>query len=121
MPATKHFRAKRRGPVFVYILQSSTDPKKSYVGVTQDLTRRLRQHNGKIVGGARYTRRFRPWTFHSIFQVRSRSDALSLEWRIKHRKSKNDGKGIEGIVNTALRLGLKFQTFEVVQIAQKAG
>ncbi|MHA7878579.1 MAG: GIY-YIG nuclease family protein [Saccharospirillum sp.] len=33
-----------------------------YTGVTTDLERRLRQHNGAILGGARYTRGRRPVT-----------------------------------------------------------
>lgn len=31
-----------------------------YTGVTTDLARRIRQHNGEIVGGAQYTRARRP-------------------------------------------------------------
>ena len=31
-----------------------------YAGVSNDLSRRLRQHNGDLVGGARYTRGRRP-------------------------------------------------------------
>lgn len=31
-----------------------------YTGVTNDLDKRLRQHNGEIVGGAVYTRNKRP-------------------------------------------------------------
>lgn len=31
-----------------------------YTGVATDLERRLRQHNGELVGGARYTRGRRP-------------------------------------------------------------
>ena len=31
-----------------------------YAGVASDLERRLRQHNGEIAGGARYTRGRRP-------------------------------------------------------------
>ena len=31
-----------------------------YTGVARDLARRLRQHNGELAGGARYTRGRRP-------------------------------------------------------------
>jgi predicted GIY-YIG superfamily endonuclease len=60
----------------------------TYTGVTNDLRRRLRQHNGKIKGGARYTRGKK---FISGFP--DRKTALQYEWRTHHpsriRKGKN--------------------------------
>jgi predicted GIY-YIG superfamily endonuclease len=50
------------GPV-VYLLQSATHPRRTYVGATVDLTRRVRQHNGELAGGAKRTSRIAgPWT-----------------------------------------------------------
>jgi len=42
---------------FVYILLS-TIAKKTYVGITDDLKRRLKQHN---LGYHFYTKRYKPW------------------------------------------------------------
>ena len=44
----------------VYILRCADGS--LYTGVTTDLERRMRQHNGAILGGARYTRGRRPVT-----------------------------------------------------------
>ena len=43
---------------FVYLVRCADDS--FYTGVTTDLPRRLRQHNGEIAGGAGYTRGRRP-------------------------------------------------------------
>ena len=38
----------------LYLLENS-DNKKTYLGVTVNINRRIRQHNGELVGGAKYT------------------------------------------------------------------
>ena len=43
---------------FVYIVKCND--KTLYTGITNDLTKRLRQHNGEIMGGAFYTKNKRP-------------------------------------------------------------
>ncbi len=43
---------------YVYLLECADGT--LYAGVTTDPSRRLRQHNGELVGGARYTRARRP-------------------------------------------------------------
>lgn len=60
-----------------------TGSQKTYVGVTLDLDRRLRQHNGALVGGAQATKG-REW--ERIGHVRGFPDhqaALQFEWRWK--------------------------------------
>ena len=54
-----------------------------YAGVTTDPQRRLRQHNGELTGGARYTRARRPVTL--VYQERcsDRSSACQREAEIK--------------------------------------
>lgn len=52
------------GPWYVYLLRCRDGS--LYAGVARDPQRRLRQHNGELAGGARYTRGRRPvelvWT-----------------------------------------------------------
>ena len=43
---------------FVYVLQSEIEPEAYYVGLTNDLTRRLEEHNS---GKSIHTNKFRPW------------------------------------------------------------
>ena len=96
---------KNNEETFVYILQSTIQANKSYVGVTNNLTRRLRQHNGQLAGGGSYTRAHHPWRFYAIFATGNRHDALSIEWKIKHSKRKTDSHGIDGKIAAACRFG----------------
>ena len=64
----------------------------SYVGMTNDFTRRLRQHNGEIKGGARYTSKRKGWYPVLIIDgFQDMKSAMQCEWRLKRGK-----KGVSG-------------------------
>lgn len=83
---------------YVYILQSMSYSTSTYVGKTNDLVRRLRQHNGELkCGGAKRTKRNRPWKYFCyISGFPDEKCALQFEWRMHHppnpnyRKRKNN-------------------------------
>lgn len=66
---------------FVYLLHCADGS--LYAGVTRDLTRRLRQHNGELAGGSRYTRSRRPVVLAWSTRAACRAEALRLEASIK--------------------------------------
>jgi predicted GIY-YIG superfamily endonuclease len=72
---------------YCYIIRSLNPAflNSTYNGSTNNLTRRLRQHNGEIVGGAKTTRGKGPWVYIAIWEgFQSHKETLSCEWRIKH-------------------------------------
>lgn len=74
-------------PFYCYCLVDTFE-RRSYVGWTVDPDRRLRQHNGIIKGGAKYTRG-RQWTRRILVSAfHSRNHAMSFEkkWQITTRK-----------------------------------
>lgn len=67
---------------FVYILECSD--KTLYTGMTNNLDRRIDQHNkGTKAGGAKYTSGRRPVILMKSFMVANKSEALKLEYKIK--------------------------------------
>lgn len=66
---------------FVYIIECADNT--LYTGITNNLERRLRQHNGEIVGGAFYTQNKRPVKLVYKEQMKSHSDAIKRELAIK--------------------------------------
>jgi predicted GIY-YIG superfamily endonuclease/uncharacterized protein YoxC len=77
----------------VYLLVNDKN-KCTYIGMTNNMTRRLRQHNGEIVGGARYTTLKRgegSWYYYGYVMNLSKSMALSIEKKIQKRTRKTKG------------------------------
>ena len=62
----------------------------TYVGVSPTPEKRLRQHNGEIKGGAKYTTsKGNGWKYAChISGFKSKNDVLKIEWAIKHEKPK---------------------------------
>ena len=97
-------------PYYCYILQSISNPRRTYIGITNNLKRRLRQHNGDIVGGAKYTRSNRPWQMIGYLGgFRNKNEVLRFEYRMHHppkgkyRQKEFKGKkriGLNGRVST---------------------
>jgi putative endonuclease len=79
----------------VYILKC--DDKSLYCGITNDLKKRLKQHTGKLKGGAKYTRSRQPCTLVYQEKSLSRSAALTREAEIK--KMNKEGK--EALIKSA--------------------
>jgi putative endonuclease len=68
---------------FVYILRSIKDSS-FYIGYTNNLDRRLEEHNK---GESRYTRKKKPWKIFYFEIFRSKSEALKRERFLKKQKN----------------------------------
>jgi predicted GIY-YIG superfamily endonuclease len=74
-------------PSYVYLLTPVGEGHldKTYIGFTTDPKKRLRQHNGEIVGGASRTRRLRPWKLVCVVSgFPDKIAALQFEWLWQH-------------------------------------
>jgi len=79
---------------YVYLLKSTVS-NRTYIGYTVNIKKRLRQHNGKLSGGAKRTRRGRPWKlvlFVSGFEFER--TALQYEFCIQHTKKYRRTSGV---------------------------
>ncbi len=74
----------------------------TYAGVSPDPARRLRQHNGEIKGGAKYTTSKGPGWRHIcvISGFQDKIQAMQFEWAVKHVPPRNAG----GLVNRIKKL-----------------
>jgi predicted GIY-YIG superfamily endonuclease len=61
---------------YVYFLRSLAKPRKTYVGMTEDVPARLAVHNA---GGCSATQRFRPWEIIAYIAVKDAATASDLE------------------------------------------
>ncbi|MSU73015.1 MAG: GIY-YIG nuclease family protein [Opitutus sp.] len=64
----------------VYLLESEDDPSRHYVGVSDDLKKRLSDHNA---GKSKHTAAGRPWRLVPYLALREREKALSFERCLK--------------------------------------
>lgn len=81
----------------------SADERCTYVGITNNMARRLRQHNGELAGGAKYTTRRsakQPWSVAcTVTGFRTKVEALQFEWALHHAQRtarRSFGAGLQG-------------------------
>jgi len=93
----------------VYLLKNTSNDR-TYLGITNNSVRRLRQHNGDLKGGAKYTCAFKgdgEWRYYLKISNLSKSNALSIE-----RTAKNKRKGAKGIKAIDKRLNVLLPILE---------
>ncbi len=86
-------KAPQQGPFICYALTDVKTQSKSYTGKTNNFERRLRQHNGELKGGARYTHRTASrWMplFH-VLGFETLRAVLQFEMAMKRKKRSRRG------------------------------
>jgi predicted GIY-YIG superfamily endonuclease len=76
-----------------YCLVSETG--RTYVGFSVNLDRRLRQHNGELVGGAKATKGLSWKRMCSVAGFPTQQAALQFEWKWKFLTRKQSGSAVE--------------------------
>ena len=80
-PQTEQACSVSKNTWFVYLLRCADDT--LYCGVTTNLQKRLRQHNGELVGGAKYTKVRQPCELVYSETSEDRRSATKREYAIK--------------------------------------
>ena len=92
-----------------YVCYTIMSGSRTYVGITNNLKRRLRQHSGEIKGGARYTRGLKWKLVYFVSGFRNKREALQFEWSLRHitghgRKGRAPGSGMSGRLHNLERV-----------------
>lgn len=66
---------------YVYILESQSHSGKFYTGFTEDLKRRLKEHNAESNKG--YTMKYQPWKLHAYLAFSDKQTAKDFEKYLK--------------------------------------
>jgi putative endonuclease len=77
MKADSHYSSLIK---YVYLIRSESHPKKSYIGITSNLKKRLIVHNN---GGSVHTSKFKPWELVTYVGFSNNSKALEFERYLK--------------------------------------
>ncbi|RLM58167.1 structure-specific endonuclease subunit slx1-like [Panicum miliaceum] len=102
-PSAGAEKRKEPPPWCVYLIASSRIPR-TYVGVTTDFPRRLRQHNGELKGGAKAASAGRPWNLACLVEgFVNRSEACEFEYKWKNISRKMARKRTEPSVESVLQ------------------
>lgn len=79
-----------------YFLTNDENSRYTYVGITNNFKRRIRQHNRG--SGAKYTKRYKNWRpFIHVCGFTEKKHSLQFEWAMKHKRRSG---GISGRIKT---------------------
>ena len=101
----------------VYLLKNTSN-EYTYLGITNNSDRRIRQHNNIIKGGAKYTHAKKgdgEWIYHLKITNLTKSEALSIERTAKNLRKKAKGKTpLEKRLDILLPLVDKYEDANVI-------
>ena len=92
-----------------------------YTGITTDVNRRFKEHQGQLAGGAKYTKGRMPVKIEVVWQSDNRSLASKLEYRIK-KLSKTDKELLVSnpkIIEELLEEQIQTQLYNLVKMLLK--
>ena len=70
---------------YVYMLKSTNPPGHWYVGLTKDISERLKAHNARRVP---YTSKFVPWQVETAVAFRDKTKAVAFEKYLKSQSGR---------------------------------
>lgn len=85
---------------YCYMITSAS-ANRTYIGMTNNIDDRCRQHRGELKGGAKATKGVTDWEYNIIVgEFEDKSKAMRFEWLFKHKKSSTgkwiNSSGIKG-------------------------
>lgn len=98
---------QKNGDYACYVLQSLSNPRRTYVGITNNRQKRIQRHNGLLAGGAKATQRDRPWRMIHFVHGFTYHESLKFEWSLHHPRARRiplPHWGREGRLNCVERL-----------------
>lgn len=75
--------------IFVYIIETTEEPKRFYVGVTENIELRLEKHNS---GQVPHTAKFKPWFLKNYFAFKDQKKAFAFEKYLKSGSGRSFAK-----------------------------
>ena len=101
----------------VYLLTNQMS-NRTYLGITNNPNRRIRQHNGEIKGGAKYTHSFKGngyWNYKLHITNLSKSEALSIERTIKNKRNQFRGKdGLSKKIDCLSQMSSQYEHSQII-------
>jgi predicted GIY-YIG superfamily endonuclease len=79
---------------YIIYLLYNTNSNYTYVGITNNPNRRIRQHNGELVGGAKYTKMKKGdgfWEYYGFILDLEKIESLIIEKKIHIHSKKTKG------------------------------
>tara|TARA_B100001057_G_C22148608_1_gene681109 strand:- start:158 stop:526 length:369 start_codon:yes stop_codon:yes gene_type:complete len=103
---------------YIVYLLTNTQNNRTYLGITNNSERRIRQHNGDIKGGAKYTHSFKGngyWNYKLHITNLSKSEALSIERTIKNKRNQFRGKeGLSKKIDSLSQMSTQYEHSQVI-------
>lgn len=103
---------------YIVYLLTNTHSNRTYLGITNNSERRIRQHNGHIKGGAKYTHSFKGdgyWNYKLHITNLSKSEALSIERTIKNKRNQFRGKdGLSKKIDSLSQMSTQYEHSQVI-------